>query len=391
VLTNAAAGSGSGSGSAAAPAVEAGKKVAEGPPVADWRWGLLPALIVGSLILGRILAHITRIVLIRATRKSKTKWDDELVDAVSGPIGGAWTVLLLYIGEQLATGWDVMAMPLDAMRYLDDIIRVITVLVVFWALLGVVELAIAIAASRPWAMARPASRSLLAILGRGVKVAILFAGIVTMLSELGIPVASLVAGLGIGGLAIALAGQKTVEHLFGTVSIGFDQPFAEGDFVSIDGTVGTVETIGLRSTRIRTLDRTLVTIPNGLLAEMRSEVFSVRDRIRLYTTIGLTYDTTQDQMKAVLKGFEEVLRDHPAIWPDAMTVRFKGFGASSLDIDVMAWFMTSDWAKFQEIRQGVLLQFMGVVEREGCDFAFPTQTVHVIKDEPPAMPPTKAA
>ena len=173
-----------------------------------------------------------------------------------------------------------------------------------------------------------------------------------MLSELGIPVASLVAGLGIGGLAIALAGQKTVEHLFGTVSIGFDQPFAEGDFVSIDGTVGTVETIGLRSTRIRTLDRTLVTIPNGLLAEMRSEVFSVRDRIRLYTTIGLTYDTTQDQMKAVLKGFEQVLRDHPAIWPDAMTIRFKGFGPSSLDIDVMAWFMTSDWAKFQEIPAG---------------------------------------
>jgi MscS family membrane protein len=354
--------------------------------VADWRWGLLPALIIGALVLGRILAHITRLVLIRATKKSKTKWDDELVGAVSGPIGGGWTVVLLYIGEQIAGAWDAVALPPDALGYLDDIIRVVTVMVVFWALLGVVELAIAIAASRPWAIARPASRSLLSILGRGVKVAILFAGVITMLSELGIPVASLVAGLGIGGLAIALAGQKTVEHLFGTVSIGFDQPFAEGDFVSIDGTVGTIETIGLRSTRIRTLDRTLVTIPNGLLAEMRSEVFSVRDRIRLYTTIGLTYDTTQDQMRAVLKGFEQVLRDHPAIWPDAMTVRFKAFGPSSLDIDVMAWFMTSDWAKFQEIRQGVLLQFMGVVEREGCGFAFPTQTVHVVRDEPPARP-----
>lgn len=118
-------------------------------------------------------------------------------------------------------------------------------------------------------------------------------------------------------------------------------------------------------------------MPNGRLADMRLESFSARDRVRLATTVGLVYETTATQMREVLAGFERVLREHPRIWPDAVVVRFSELAGSSLDVQVMAWFATSDWSEFQAIRQDVLLQFMDVVEVAGTSFAFPTTTVHV--------------
>jgi MscS family membrane protein len=202
-----------------------------------------------------------------------------------------------------------------------------------------------------------------------------------ILSEFGYPAASLITGLGVGGVALALAAQKTVENLFGSVSIGVDKPFRIGDFVKIDDFTGTVELIGLRSTRIRTLDRTLITIPNGRLADMRVESFAPRDRIRLALMLGLVYETTAAQMREVLAGIEGVLRGHPKIWTDSVVVRFDSFGNSSLNIQVMAWFTTASYDEYQLIRQEVLLQFMDVVEKAGTSFAFPTQTIHVAGDE----------
>ena len=180
-----------------------------------------------------------------------------------------------------------------------------------------------------------------------------------------------------GGIAIAFAAQKTVENFFGAVSIGVDQPLRVGDFVKAEGTLGTVESIGLRSTRIRTLDRTLVTVPNGKLADMQIETFAERDRIRMAVVVGLEYGTTAKQLRAVIAGIESLLRAHPKVWPDVI-VRFVGFGASSLDLDVWAWFQTTDFAEFRDIRQEVLLGIMEVVETNGCSFAFPTRTVHLV-------------
>jgi MscS family membrane protein len=128
---------------------------------------------------------------------------------------------------------------------------------------------------------------------------------------------------------------------------------------------------------VRTLDRTLISIPNGRLSEQRIESYTARDRIRLACTIGLVYDTSSQAIRQVLSGLERVLRDHPKIWPDAVVVRFSEFGPSSLDIQVMAWFMTQDFGEFQAIRQDVLLDFMRVVEEAGSSFAFPTRTLHV--------------
>jgi hypothetical protein len=186
--------------------------------------------------------------------------------------------------------------------------------------------------------------------------------VVAALAALGYPVATVLAGLGIGGIALAFGAQKTIENLFGSIALAADQPFRVGDFVRIEDFVGNVERIGMRSTQIRTLDRTLITIPNGRLADMRIEDFASRDRIRLSATIGVVYGTTRAQIERIVAGMETVLRDHPLIWPDTVVVRFAGFGASSLDIEVMAWFRTSDFNVFRDCRQEALFGFMRVVE-----------------------------
>jgi MscS family membrane protein len=206
--------------------------------------------------------------------------------------------------------------------------------------------------------------------------------VVAVLADLGFAVTSLVAGLGIGGLALALAGQKTVENLFGAFSIGVDQPFRVGDFVTVEGVMGTVEVIGLRSTRIRTLERTVVTIPNGKLADMRIESFAPRDRIRFASVLGLSRATTAEQARAVLAGIEQALRAQPKLWPDSVTVRLKEITATSLDVEVQAWFTTTDFPEFQAIRQELLLSFMAIVEQAGTSLAIPTRAVHVQEGKP---------
>src|SRR5262249_18915816 len=154
------------------------------------------------------------------------------------------------------------------------------------------------------------SRALIPVGTRVIKVLVVAIAIISVLTELGWPVASLLAGLGIGGLALALAAQKTVENLFGAVAVALDQPFREGDLIKFDSFLGTVEAVGLRSTRIRTLDRTLVTVPNGRIADSHIESYAARDRMRLTCELGLTYGTTTAQMRQILGSIAETLRSH---------------------------------------------------------------------------------
>jgi MscS family membrane protein len=143
-----------------------------------------------------------------------------------------------------------------------------------------------------------------------------------------------------------------------------------------------VERIGLRSTRFRTLDRTIVTLPNGKLSDSRIESYTARDRIRFATVLGLDYGSTEAQVREVLDGFARVLREQPKLFPEGVTVRLRGLGASALEVEVSAWFQTEDYGEFQAIRQEILLQFLRVVERAGTSLAFPTQTVRVVQASP---------
>jgi MscS family membrane protein len=334
-------------------------------------WMKAALVVVGAFVCGRILVRIVRPALHRLAVRSEATWDDTLVHVMATPV----SALLAVQASRLVAPW--LALGARARGLLDSFVAFGTTAVLLWIAFRAVDVVRAVLEQRPWAVSRPASLSLLAIGGRLAKVVVFLVGAIILLAYFGVSVTSLVAGLGIGGLALALAAQKTVENLFGTLSIGVDQPLHEGDFVRVGDHLGTVEAIGLRSSRIRTLDRTIVTVPNGQLADSQIESYTMRDRIRLACTLGLVYATTAAQLRATLEGLERVLREHPKIWSETIVVRFRGFGDWSLDIEVMAWFETSDWNEFQLIRQEVLLQFMDVVERNRTSFAFPTRTIHV--------------
>jgi MscS family membrane protein len=341
-----------------------------------WQWIALPLLALASWTVGRLLAWVTVGLFRRVTRRTRVAWDDVLVDRLQGPATAAWA-----LAAALAA-LPTLALYAPADRFVAGMIRAIGLFVVFWALWRCVDAAAARVRESGWTRLGSSTRSIVQIGERLAKVALVALALVAVLSELGYPVAGLLAGLGIGGIAVALAAQKTVENLFGSLAMAADPPFGVGDFVRIEDFVGTVEAIGLRSTKIRTLDRTLISLPNGRLADMRLESLAARDRMRLACTVGLVYSTSAGQMRQVLQGLEEVLRAHARIWPDAVVVRFKELGPSSLDIEVMAWFQTSEWAEFQLIRQEVLLRFMEVVDGAGTSFAFPTRTVHLVDERP---------
>jgi MscS family membrane protein len=274
-----------------------------------------------------------------------------------------------------------LSLPANVEHTFESSLGVLLLAVVFWTLARAVDVGHEATSHTKWAANHQASRTLLPLGARIAKVALVLLAVIAVVAQLGVPVASLIAGLGIGGLALALAGQKTVENLFGAFAIGLDQPLREGDVVKVDNVQGTVESIGLRSTRIRTLDRTLIAIPNGKLSEMQIESFSERDRIRLNCKIGLDLDTKAVELRQVLEGFERVLREHPAIWEDTVIVRLLEIGDSALEIEIMAWFRTQSFDEFRLYRQEVLLDFMHVVEDAGTSISSPSTTVTLVKPE----------
>jgi MscS family membrane protein len=337
-----------------------------------WQWLALPLLVALAWIAGLFIGRILRALFVRLTRRTRVTWDDRIAEGLGRPLGLAGAVLVAWIllpYLQLPALWN---------ERLYRGLRTFLFAAFFWLLLRVVTVGGEVAAASSWAQARPASRSLVPLGAKILQVAVLAIAVVALINDLGFPVTSLLAGLGIGGLALALAGQKTVENLFGAFSIGVDQPFRVGDFVSVEGLVmGTVEVIGLRSTRIRTMERTVITIPNGKLADMRIESFAPRDRIRFSAVLGLTRTTTAQQTRSVLTGIEQALRAQPKLWPDSLTVRFREITAGSLDIEVQAWFQTTDFSEFQGIRQELLLGFLELVTKAGTTFAVPVREVNV--------------
>ena len=197
----------------------------------------------------------------------------------------------------------------------------------------------------------------------------------------GINLTAVVAGLGIGGIAVAFAAQKTIENFFGGLFLVWDKPIRLGDYCKAGEHAGTVEHIGLRSTQIRTLARTVVSIPNGQLSSISVENFALRDRFLFKHTLNLRYETTADQLRFVLARIRELLYQHPRVDSTTARVRFVGLGQSSLDVEVFAYVFETVQESFLAVQEDLLLRIMDLVESSGSGFAFPSQTLYMSKDE----------
>jgi MscS family membrane protein len=199
-------------------------------------------------------------------------------------------------------------------------------------------------------------------------------------NRLGLPLYGLIAGVSVGGLAVALAGQGTLENFLGSINIFADRVVRIGDVCRYGTDVGTVEAIGLRSTRLRAPDRTVTTVPNADFAKMHITNFSKRDRMLLKSTVGLRYETTPGQMHNILTGLRDLLASHPGIVRDPIRVRFVSFGDSALNVEIFAYANTSDFNEFLSIQEDILLRIIELVEASGTGFAFPSQTLYLSRD-----------
>ncbi len=197
------------------------------------------------------------------------------------------------------------------------------------------------------------------------------------------PVSALLAGLGLGGLAFALAAQDTIKNLFGSLVIFTDKPFGLGDRINYDGHDGVIEEVGLRSTRLRRLDGHQVTIPNGELANKSIHNIAKRPFIRRIFTLGVTYDTTPEKVSRAKEILEDILKDHEGMDPKGEMlprVYFSDFSASSLDFKCMYWYHPAAYWDYMNFSEWVNLEILRRFNEEGIEFAFPTQTIHLAKE-----------
>jgi MscS family membrane protein len=216
---------------------------------------------------------------------------------------------------------------------------------------------------------------------RAIDLLLIFIGIIVVLRYFGVNTTAALAGLGVGGIAVALAAQKTLENVIGGLSLIFDQTVRLGDSLKVSDTVGTVVAIGLRSTRIRTLDRTVLSVPNGQIANANLENFSERDKFRFIHVLGLEYETTPQQIRLILGEITSLLEGKDGVERDSVRVRFIRFGASSLDIEVFALLLSRDFSHFLEVQQALLLRIMEIVQECGAGMAFPSQTIYFARAE----------
>jgi len=331
-----------------------------------WQWLALVPLVVTGLLVGLTITRLSRLVIKHWLPRHST----EIARKLRGPATLAWTVITSYA----LLPWLGLYEPAEA--FVRRGLSASFLVALFWALWQGVELSLHTMTSAHWAKSSHTAASLMLLGAKLGKFVVAAFALVAVLAELGYPVTSLITGLGIGGVALALAAQKTVENLFGAFSLAIDQPFREGDAIVVDTVTGTVESIGLRSTRIRTVDRTLVTIPNGKLAEMRVETITARDRMRFYCVLGITHSPAK-QVSQILQGIERLLRENALVVADSISVRLISLTDSAMNLEIVAMLETSDNAKFLEVRQGLLLGIIEVVDEAGSSLAHPVSNIRL--------------
>jgi MscS family membrane protein len=251
---------------------------------------------------------------------------------------------------------------LSARQFWIRVATVVGVLALVWLYIRITDTLAAVMARRLRRTNVPGRIALLQLLQGLSKALAIIAGALIILYMGGVNLTAVLTGLGVGGIAIAFAAQKTLENLFGTIMVVSDRVVGVGDFCRIGDTLGTIEEVGLRSTRVRTLAHTVLTVPNGQLAGMSLENFATRQRILLNQTIALRYDTTAEQLSDVLEGIRRLLDQHPKV--ESARVRFVRFGAASVDLEVFAYVVKSEFPVFLEIQEDLLLRIMRIIRSE---------------------------
>lgn len=340
--------------------------------------GIAFSILLGSLIVRRLI-HVTFDRFARGvTSRSRTDLDDLLVEALSKPTRKFPIVVGLYFAL------NALHPPQIVLDGGQKLLALAISLLLMWLMLRLVNVGTEVL--HRWAQRTDSAldNQLVPLVSKAAKVTVGLLAVLLVLQNLGYSISGLIAGLGVGGLAVALAAQKTLSDVFGSVMLLVDRPFTVGDWIkSPDGQVeGVIEEIGFRSTKIRTFEKTLIYVPNSRLADFIIDNIDRRPIRRVWITVGVTYDTTRSQMQKAVSEIRSMLASHEGVDQDFFIVRFTDFGASSLDIMVYYFANTTAWDDYLAVREDVNLKIVGILEELGMEIAFPTQSVRLLTDPP---------
>ena len=321
------------------------------------------------LALRKFFTFIITTVLQRLVKYTDTYYDDRIISALKGPVRFAFVIIGLHL---------FFLLIFKNTEFIHNILNTLVVFDVFWAILAITEALRELAHQAVKSFSEDLYKEVGNFLLTIIKILIMGIGLGAMLQVWGINVTALVASLGIGGLAFALAAKDTAANLFGSLSLLADKSIRIGEWIKVNGVEGTVVDIGMRTTKIRSFEKSLITVPNLIIANNPIENFSRRGVRRIKMRIGLTYDTTEAQMKAIVDEIKQLLLNHEHITKkETLLVNFESFGDSALTIFIYTFTNTSNWERYLAIREDIHLKIMKIVEKNNASFAFPSHSIYV--------------
>lgn len=343
--------------------------------VALWQFASAFVLILAGLVAKKISDYLFETKIIPVLQKTPFALDNLLASAASKPVG-----VLLLLGA-IAGAFGVLPLPgtpeTGVRAFVTGVLTVLLAADVIWFLFRVIDVAVEYLAKLALRTESKLDDQLVPMLRKALKITVGVICSVWVIQLLGYSVSSLIAGLGIGGLAVALALQDALANFFGSVSIYIDRPFVVGDLIRMDGDVeGFVEQIGFRSTRLRTWPGTMVAIPNKMLANAVIDNWTRMPKRRVMHSVGLTYETTADQMEEAVAGIRSIVENDDGVDKEFIVVRFTEFGDSSLNILVFYYTVALDMPGHNETKERINLAIMRLLDEMGLSIAFPTRTVY---------------
>lgn len=338
-----------------------------------WQYLAFLIYVLLAFYVSKLLDRLIQGRLKKWAAKSETKLDDLILELLSGPVKVIAFVIFLYVGLRL------FAWPQWAAQFISNGLKIVVACSLTYVAVKFVDVLVGFWQQRTEATHEGmVDHQLFPIIRKSLKIFVLVVAVLVTSQNLGMNITGLLASLSIGGLAVGLAAQDTLSNLFGAVMIFADKPFRVGDRIQLDAVDGTVEVIGLRSTRVRNLDGYLVTIPNKTMANATIVNVSKRPNIKTVMNIGVTCDTPAERVELAMRIINEIYRPHPKT-ADLM-VSFNKFESSSLNILVVHWWNSTDAREYAEGFQQLNLELKRRFDAEGINFAFPTQTVYLRQD-----------
>jgi len=355
------------------------------PALSNTIWGIPYANLIAAilvflffLLLRRFFTLVIVATMQRFAQRTSTHYDEKIISALKEPLG----FMFILIGIHL-----FFVLIFKETEVIKMILETLIVYTVFWAILSIIESMRDLAYRITGRLNRDLSREMGNFILTLIKILVAGVGLGAMLQVWGINVTALVASLGIGGLAFALAAKDTVANLFGSFSLLADRTIRIGEWIVVNNVEGVVEDIGMRTTKIRSFDKSVITVPNHVIANNPIENFSRRGVRRIRMHVGLTYATTTEQITAIVHEIKTMLQTHEGIsQKDTLLVNFESFGDSSLNIFIYAFTNTANWEEYLRIREDVNLKIIKIVAKHGSSFAFPSHSIYLEnmhKDEMP--------